>query len=356
MGVGVCDPAPGPAGPDATQARETRRPAMIDRVDSQRPELDLVIPVYNEEPGIPALLERLRSVLDQLDDIRVGVIFVDDHSTDATPELLRAACVRGQGYGVLRLSRNCGSHVAVLAGLANSRADCAVFLAADLQDPPELIPRMLELWRSGEQVVWAVRERREGVSLRERLLSRAFYWLLGHVGQVRFPPTGADFALLDRKVIDALLASVGAHPSIGGAIAWLGFREAHIPYTKEARKFGRSKWNLSKRLKAFADAFVSFSFVPIRVMSYTGIVMAILGFLYACVIAYYRLMHKTKIEGYASLMVAILCLGGVQMTMLGVLGEYLWRTLEEARKRPLYFLEATYGSTVPSGAERQEVS
>jgi len=311
-----------------------------------QPCLSLILPVYNEEGGIPALLDRLAALLREIRDLRVEVIFVDDHSTDESSALLRAACERYERYRYLRLARNRGSHIAILAGLAHARGDCAVFLASDLQDPPELIPRMLGLWRAGDQVVWAVRERREGVSRREQLLARIFYWLMNCLSDVAFPPQGADFALLDRLVIDALLQSAGSNPSLGGAIAWLGFRQTQITYTKAARQFGRSKWSFGKRLKAVADAFVAFSFVPIRFMAYIGIAMGLLGFVYACVIIILRLVSKAPIEGWASLMVVVLVIGGIQMTMLGVLGEYLWRSLEEARKRPLYFLELQQGFEV----------
>lgn len=312
------------------------------------PSLDLVIPVYNEEESLPALFERLRALRGQLGAVRASVIFVDDHSTDRTPELLRDACQRDGMACCVRLSRNSGSHIAVLAGLAHSRADCAVFLAADLQDPPELIPQLLELWQAGHHVVWAVRERREGISPAEKFFSLAFYWLLNRFGEVALPPTGSDFALLDRRVVDALIAATGANPSIGGAIAWLGFRQTHVSYVKEARRYGRTKWNLVKKLKAFADAFVAFSYIPMRMMSYTGLTMAVLGLAYAALIILMRLFARTPIQGWSSLMVITLVMGGVQMVMLGVLGEYLWRTLEESRKRPLYFIEALWGPGTPT--------
>jgi glycosyltransferase involved in cell wall biosynthesis len=305
--------------------------------------LSIVLPVFNEAPGIPALLQRLQALLPLLPATRTEVIFVDDHSTDESPTLLRQACVEDARLRFLRLARNSGSHVAILAGLECARGDCAIFMASDLQDPPELMPQLLALWRKGFHVVWAVREGREGVATLEKLLSKAFYSLLNRLAQVALPPEGADFALLDRKVVDALLQSAGAHPSLGGAIATLGFNQTQISYVKEARRFGSSKWNLSKRLKAFADAFVAFSFVPLRLMSYTGITVALLGFIYAFAIVIVRLVSRSPIEGWTSLMVVILVLGGIQMTMLGVLGEYLWRTLEEARRRPLYFFEAQAG-------------
>src|SRR5262249_33144977 len=151
-----------------------------------------------------------------------------------------------------RLAKNCGSHVAVLAGLARARGQCAVFLAADLQDPPELILRMMDFWRQGRHVVWAVRDQREGVSAIDILLANTFYWLLNFLGEVNLPPRGSDFALLDRKAIDALLESAGSDVSLGGEIARLGFSSQQITYTKERRAAGVTKWTLKKKLKAFA--------------------------------------------------------------------------------------------------------
>jgi glycosyltransferase involved in cell wall biosynthesis len=306
--------------------------------------LDIIVPVYNEEQGIPALISRLKSLTQQVKEVcRVEVIFVDDHSTDGSPALLRAACGQNERFCYLRLSRNSGSHIAVLAGLENSKGDCAVFLAADLQDPPELIPQMLELWRMGNRIVWAVRAHREGLSWVEKFLARTFYRLLNRFGQVKLPPQGSDFALLDRIVIDALLQSASASPSLGGEIATLGFLQAQVPYIKAKRQFGRSKWTLGRKLRAFADAFVVFSYTPLRAMSYLGMVCSLFGFLYALVVVFLRLFAGARIEGWASLMVVVLVVGGIQMIMLGVLGEYLWRTLEEARRKPHYFLEDTYG-------------
>jgi dolichol-phosphate mannosyltransferase len=316
-----------------------------------RPTLvSIVIPMYNEEESIPALLERLEAFCGTLRDVHVEVVFVDDHSKDATPRMLAQACQANPMYRYLRLSRNSGSHIAIIAGLEFAKGDCAVFLAADLQDPPELIPQMIKEWREGNHVVWAVRERREGVSVSEQLFSRTFYWLMNRFSQVSLPPTGADFALLDRAVIDAIPASAGTNPSLINTIIWNGFQQAWIPYVKEARKFGESKWTLSKKLKGFADAFVSFSFVPMRMMLYAGMVTATLGFIYALIVVGVRLTSDQPIEGWASLMVVILVIGGFQMLMLGVLGEYLWRTLEESRKRPLFLVESSAGFPVKKRA------
>lgn len=301
--------------------------------------VDLVIPIYNEEESIPALINRLELLQQSVEHYQFLVVFVDDHSQDNSAALLKAACQTHENYSYLRLSHNRGSHIAILAGLANAVGECAVFLAADLQDPPELIHQMLDLWQQGNHVVWAARERREGISRADRFLSNLTWSLLNRFGGAQLPPEGTDFALVDRVIIDALNHHVSANPSIIMEIAQLGFQQAQINYTKEARRYGVTKWNLEKKLKAFADAFISTSYMPLRFMSYLGLLSSALGFLYAIVIVLLRLFINNPVEGWSALMVVILVFGGLQMIMLGVIGEYLWRTLEQARNRPLYHIE-----------------
>lgn len=300
--------------------------------------LSIVIPVFNEEESLPHLQARLDTLIAKL-EMPAEVWLVDDHSTDRTPQLLREICAANDDYHFIRLAANSGSHVAILAGLGQTVGECVAILAADLQDPPELIPQMLAQWREGNHVIWAVREQREGISITERFTANLFYWLLNRFSEVKLPPTGADFSLLDRAVVDAVLQSVGANPSMGLEVARLGFRQVEIPYVKAARQFGKSKWNLRKKLNAFADAFVTTSYMPLRAMSYIGITVSVIGFLYALVIVTLRIFNVLTVEGWAALMVVVLVFGGVQMLMLGVIGEYLWRTLEHARQRPLYFVE-----------------
>ena len=300
--------------------------------------LSVVVPVYNEGDGLYLLMERLRPMVEGL-GVSWEVVFVDDHSADHTPEVLQKICDTNPGFRRLRLARNSGSHIAILAGLENCRGACAVFMAADLQDPPELLPKMLSSWRQGNKIIWAVRVGREGLTISERVFSYLFYWLLRHVGGIQIPPGGYDFAMVDRAVIEALRSSVGANPSLFSEIARLGFRQAEIPYTKQARQYGTSKWTLKVKLKTFADTFVSFSYAPVRMMSYAGLFLSTIGFLYALYVLLMRIIVQKTIPGFASLMVAVLGIGGFQMIMLGVLGEYLWRTLDEARRRPRYFIE-----------------
>jgi dolichol-phosphate mannosyltransferase len=317
------------------------------------PELSIVIPVFNEEAALPALVQRLRALFDHLAPLEAEIILVDDHSADRSQELLKEICRLDSRFRYARLARNCGSHVAILAGLARARGECSVFLAADLQDPPELILQMLDLWRGGHHVVWAVREERKGVSKTDLFLANTFYRLLNLLGEVNLPPRGSDFALLDRKVTDALLQSAGSNPSIGGEIARLGFSSVQLSYTKEKRAAGGTKWTFRRKLKAFADAFVSFSYAPLRAMSYLGMLFSFLGFAYAFFVIFMRLMTRTPVQGWASLIVVILVLGGFQMMMLGVLGEYLWRTLEAARRRPIFFLEETSDAADGANADAQ---
>jgi dolichol-phosphate mannosyltransferase len=319
------------------------------------PELSIVIPVFNEEAVIPALVERLQSFVARLTPLETEIVLIDDHSTDRSPEMLKDLCRKDPRFRYARLAKNSGSHVAILAGLAQSRGECAVFLAADLQDPPELILQMLDLWRSGNHVVWAVRQEREGVSKTDVFLANIFWRLLNLLGEVHLPPRGSDFVLLDRRAIAALLQSVGSDPSIVGEIARLGFSSAQISYTKGERAAGHSKWKFRHKLKAFADAFVSFSYAPLRAMSYLGMLFSLVGFAYAVLVIVLRLMTRTPVQGWSSLIVVVLVMGGVQMMMLGILGEYLWRTLEAARHRPTYFFEETSDAEAASDAQPQRV-
>ncbi len=352
-------------GNETASAVPGRLPASDAGNTAERPTLSIVIPVFNEGENLPALFERLDRVLEGLRGVPAEVVFVDDHSTDPSPALLREACRHDPRLRYLRLSSNSGSHVAILAGLEHASGECAVFMASDLQDPPELIPKMLDLWRQGNHIVWAVREERQGVPWHSRLFAHAFYRLFNRLAHVTLPPQGSDFALVDRALIGALRRSASATLFLMGEIARLGFRQAQLPYTKESRRFGRSKWSLGRKLRTFADAFVAFSYFPLRVMSYVGILCSLAGFLAAVVFVFQWLfapagaLIRGQYAGWTSTIVVVLVLGGIQMTMLGVLGEYLWRTLEEARRRPPYFVEDAAGlderadvAAAPSAGQR----
>lgn len=300
--------------------------------------LSIVIPVFNEEEGLPSLTARLNSFLSSF-KVNFEVIFVDDHSIDKTPMILKEICEKNDNYSYLRLSKNSGSHIAIIAGLSYAKGDCSVFLASDLQDPPELIAKMVEKWKAGNRIVWAVRKQRKKISLINKFLSGLFYKIFNSISTVNLPPKGSDFALLDKSVVTAILKSAGSKPSLGALIAWCGFNQTQVFYVKEQRKFGKSKWNLARKLTAFADAFVGFSYIPLRAMTYFGFFISLIGFISAIVVIILKVTNKTQIAGWASLMVILFVIGGIQMIMLGILGEYLWRNIEETRKRPLFFIE-----------------
>ncbi len=299
--------------------------------------LSIVIPVYNEAENLPLLYDKLLNF--KLKDIKKEILFIDDSSTDNTPDLLEKICIENPNFNFLRLSKNSGSHIAILAGMYYCKGDAIVFMAGDLQDPPELIANMISDWQNGSDVVWAVRENIEGISFFSRFFSKSFYFLMNSFANVKLPPSGADFALLDKKVAKAVLQCAGSNPSLGGLIASVGFKQTEITYVKQARAHGKSKWTLNKKLQAFIDAFVAFSFAPMRIMIYLGMTVSAIGFLYAIFIILLRLFFIKQIDGWASIMVAILFIGGIQMLMIGTLGEYLWRNLEESRKKPLFFIE-----------------
>jgi glycosyltransferase involved in cell wall biosynthesis len=300
--------------------------------------LSIITPAYNEERNLPVLYERLRAVLDKL-DVDWEWIVADDHSSDRTFEVLSEMGQADPRVRALRFSRNFGSHAGVSCGLRNAVGDCAVVLAGDLQDPPEVIPQLLDAWHTGAQVVWAVRERREGERAMTLGMSGLFYWIMRNVvGMRELAATGADFFLIDRRVIEAYREFDERNVNLFALLSWMGFRQETVSYTKEARLHGSSGWTLKKKLKLAVDSITAFSYLPVRLMSWTGVLTAIAGFFYAAFIVI-NAINGQPVEGWSSLMVVVMLIGGFQMLMLGVLGEYVWRGLDEARRRPRYTIE-----------------
>jgi dolichol-phosphate mannosyltransferase len=303
------------------------------------PRLSVVVAAFNEEGNLPLLHERVRA----LDWAALGCepefVFVDDHSRDGTRAFLRDLAARDGRVKVLRFAKNFGSHKAFTAGLEHCTGDAAVILAADLQDPPETIPQLLAEWRRGAKVVWAVRGEREGVSAGDRLFARFYYALMRRFADVQPPREGADFLLVDRVVLEELRRAPEKNTSVLLLIQWLGFDQAFITYTKAARHSGRSNWTFSRKLKLAIDSLASFSYAPIRLASLMGVVFALAGFGYAAVIAARAIWWGSPVQGWPALMCIVLIASGVQMLILGVLGEYLWRAYDESRRRPRYVIE-----------------
>lgn len=305
--------------------------------------LSIVTPVFNEAQNILVLHERLSAVLSGLGAPWEWIV-VDDHSPDETWAVLRELAAREPRLKAVRLARNSGAHTALACGLQQARGACAVVLAGDLQDPPETIPALLEKWRAGAKIVWAVREEREGESAATKGFARLYYGIMRRfVGISEMPATGADFFLLDRRVIDVLNVFKEANVSLMALLTWMGFKQDRILYVKQARQHGRSGWNMEKKLKLAVDSVTAFTYKPIRFMSYVGFIVALAGFLYALFVVITRLVLNTQVPGYPSLVVAVLVVGGLQMIMLGILGEYVWRALDEARNRPRFIVEDELG-------------
>lgn len=296
---------------------------------TQRGLLSVVTPAYNEAANLPALYQRLASVLAEL---QWEWIVIDDHSSDDTFGVITRMVEQDQRVRGFRLARNSGSHAAVACGFDRAEGDAAVVMAADLQDPPEALPELLAHWRDGAQVVWAVRPSAP-------VFSRVYYLALRRMaGLTGVPPMGADFFLADRTVIEAFRRFSEQHTSIHALITWMGFRQASFACAKQPRWQGQSGWTLRKKVAMLIDSVTAFTSAPIRLMTHVGFATALLGFLYAGFVFLHALQGR-PVQGWASLMVVVLVVGGIQMLMMGVLGEYVWRALDETRRRPRYLIE-----------------
>jgi len=310
--------------------------------------LSIVVPLLNERENLPILYQSLDEVgRGALKDVDLEMVFVDDGSQDGSYQFLCELARSDPRVRVIKLSRNFGSHGAVLAGFHHASGDYVTILAADLQDPPADLPRLLERAQAGYDVVWAVRAQRNDPAL-SVALARIYYFIMRKVALPNYPPQGFDFVLLSRRVIDSVFNRAERNTSLFGQVVWAGFPQTSIEYEKAARRKGRSKWTFGKKVKLAIDSMVSFSYLPIRTISLMGISVFFVGLLYAGFIVFHRLTSGAPVEGWASLMVAVLLLSGFQMLMLGVIGEYLWRTLDEARLRPPYLVAESQGMPVGS--------
>ncbi len=320
--------------------------SVADIESSPAPVLSLVTPAFREQDNLPVLCQRICDALGT--SVTWEWVIVDDHSPDNTFEVIRQLAAHDNHVRGIRLARNSGSHTAISCALQQVRGQCAVVLASDLQDPPEVIPDLLARWREGSQVVWAVRARREGEKASTVGFSRLYYCIMRRLsGMQEMPATGADFFLIDRRVIDAYQEFGESNASVFALLTWMGFRQSQITYDKQARLHGKSGWTLAKKLKLVVDSITSFSYAPIRLMSYVGFIVALLGFVYAAFVVF-NAFRGVPAQGWSSLMVVLLVIGGLQMLMLGILGEYLWRALEESRRRPRYIVEDVVGSPLSS--------
>ena len=283
--------------------------------------------------------------MEQLDG-SAEVILVDDGSTDGSFDVMRKLHEADGRVRVLRLSRNFGHQVAITAGLDHARGNAVVIMDGDLQDPPEVVPALAGKWRQGFDVVYAVRDEREGESRVKLATANWFYRLLGQMSQVDMPRDAGDFRLIDRRVADALKAMPEHHRYLRGMFAWVGYDQVGVHYAREARRAGRTKFRMRRMVAFAADGIVSFSTVPLRVTLMLGFVMSVVAFVLAVFAVLAKVTGAYTVPGWASITVGVALLGGVQLTVLGVIGEYIARIHDEVKQRPLYLLRDDLGNEV----------
>jgi dolichol-phosphate mannosyltransferase len=298
--------------------------------------LSVVAPVYNEEELLEEFYARVCSALQ---GVSFELVLVDDGSSDASPQILDRLASSDPRVRVVYLSRNFGHQTALTAGLDHARGDAVVMLDADLQDPPELIPRMLDHWRAGCDVVYAVREHREGESRFKLITARWFYKLFDWLAQVELQHNSGDFRLLDRRALDALLSMRERSRFLRGMTVWVGYRQAAVPYRRDARHAGETKYTPSKMLRFSLDAISSFSHRPLQLATLLGFVISTLAFIAIPVVIVLRILGS-YLPGFGSITIAVLLLGGIQLIAIGIIGEYVGRIYDEVKGRPLYLVRS----------------
>ncbi|MDK9721126.1 MAG: glycosyltransferase family 2 protein [Rhodospirillales bacterium] len=306
------------------------------------PLLSIVVPFYNEGPNVEALFAKLTPMLEGL-GLAWEVVCVNDGSRDDTLNRLLTAHARDERIKVVDLSRNFGKELALSCGLAHTRGDAVIPMDADLQHPPEAIQMMLEKWREGYDVVYAVRHARVGQSLASRLFAKAFYWVFENLAEVPLPREAGDFRLMDRKVVDVINRMPERSRFMKGIFAWVGFRQTGIPYQQGERVAGGTKWGFLKLLSFALDGLTSFSTFPLRVWSYIGGAIAVLAFFYIVIRLIRTLLYGVDIPGYESILIIMLFLGGMQLLTLGILGDYIGRVFNEVKGRPLWIVRSRHG-------------
>ncbi len=300
-----------------------------------------VIPVLNEEDVLPQLFERLDSLLDGLDGSS-EVVLVDDGSTDRTFGLIEKHSAEDHRYRGIRLSRNFGHQVAITAGMEHAKGRAVVVMDADLQDPPEVVGEMIARWKEGFAVVAGRRVARQGEKVSKRATAHLFYRMLDRLSDTRIPLDVGDFRLMDRRAVDAFLSMPERQRYVRGMVAWLGFRQTVVDYVRPERQAGVTKYPLNKMIGLALNAVVGFSTVPLRVISKLGLIVSVVSFLagFGSIIAYFL---GATVPGWTSTVVVAFFVGGVQLIVLGVIGEYVGRIYDEVRRRPLYLVSETVG-------------
>jgi len=332
-------------------------PALSPRAPDLMPSISVVAPAYNEQEVIEEFHSRVTAVLAGL-GCDYEIVLVNDGSRDDTLAMMHTLRARDPHLTVVDLSRNFGKEIALSAGLDYTKGEVVVVLDSDLQDPPELIPQMLETWREGYEVVYGMRAEREGETWFKKLTARHFYRLIKKVSRVDIPKDTGDFRLMSRRAVEALSRLREEHRFMKGLFAWVGFPSKAMLYKRDARAAGCTKWNYWKLWNFAIEGITSFTVAPLKVSTYLGLLVAVLALAYAVFVIWKALVYSDPVRGYPSLMTVILFLGGVQLISVGLLGEYVGRIFNEVKRRPLYLVNKLLSSELPgefsNRAERRQ--
>ena len=305
--------------------------------------ISVVVPAYNEQEALPIFHRRLTAVLDAL-NLDAQVIYVNDGSVDRTLEAIEEIRAQDTRVALLDLSRNFGKEVALTAGIDHAVGDVVIVIDADLQDPPELIPELLKRWREGYDVVYAKRVARDGETMLKKATAYMFYRLIRLVSKVDIPADTGDFRLLSRRAVESLKQLREQHRFMKGLFAWIGFPQTFVPYRREPRFAGTTKWNYWHLWNFALEGITSFTIAPLKLATYIGLFTAMGAFFYGLYMIMRTILFGNPVPGYPSLLVVVLLLGGMQLFSIGVIGEYLGRMFDETKRRPLYFLKVYQAS------------
>lgn len=308
--------------------------------------ISLLIPAYNEELVLQKLYIRLSKLADNTPAYQFEFLFVNDGSRDKTLQILRDYAETDERVSYLNLSRNFGKEIAMIAGLDHVTGDATVIIDADLQDPPELIPKMIKFWEQGYDDVYARRSSRDGEGWFKRLTSKSFYFILEKISHVPIQKDTGDFRLLDRRAVEALKQLRESQRYTKGMFSWIGFHKKEILYDRDPRAAGTTKWNYGRLFNFAIDGLTSFTTAPLRISTYFGVLVSLAAFIYLVVVVLQTILFGNELAGYPSTLAVILFLGGVQLLSIGIIGEYVGRIFNETKQRPLYFVEEYHNGTV----------
>lgn len=303
------------------------------------PDLSVIVSMYNEEDSLKSFFTEIQKVLNSLKKYSYEIVCIDDGSADKTFSLLTQYAKKDERIKVIKFSRNFGKEYGMMAGLKYCRGRAAIPMDVDLQDPPELIARFVEKWEQGYDMVYGIRKDRQSDTFLKRVTAKMFYKIYNLMTRSPIPYNAGDYRLLDRKVINAILSLKERNIFMKGVFGWTGFKSVGIKYVRQKRVAGSSKWNYWKLWNFALDGITASTTIPLRIWSYLGSILATGGMLYAFYIILRTIIRGTDVPGYASLLVFILVLGGIQMIILGIIGEYIGRIFMEVKNRPLYIVE-----------------